>query len=54
MKKCIIRCPCCDIQLSVLIDDSGLATVFLLEENMISQSELAQDYGIEFGIEEVS
>ena len=45
-----ISCPCCNEKLKITISSSGTATAFLLEENMISQEELSNIFGIELGI----
>lgn len=47
-----ISCPCCNEKLKITISSSGTATAFLLEENMISQEELSNIFGIELGIVE--
>lgn len=47
-----ISCPCCNEKLKITISSSGNATAFLLEENMISQEELSNIFGIELGIVE--
>ena len=52
MNEYIVNCPCCGGQLKISIDSSGNATVFLLDKKPISQSELAEKYGIELGIVE--
>ena len=52
MNECIVNCPCCGEQLKISIDSSGNATAFLLDKKPISQSELAEKYGIELGIVE--
>ena len=52
MNEYVVNCPCCNHKLKIQLDSSGNATAFLLEENPISQSELAEKYGIELGIVE--
>ena len=52
MNVYIVNCPCCGEQLKISIDSSGNATAFLLDKKPISQSELAEKYGIELGIVE--
>ena len=52
MNKHIVRCPCCNEQIEISIDSSGIATAFLLDKNKISQNELFQKTGIELGIVE--
>ena len=52
MNEYIVNCPCCGEQLKISIDSSGNATAFLLDKKPISQSELAEKYGIELGIVE--
>ena len=52
MNAYIVNCPCCGEQLKISIDSSGNATAFLLDKKPISQSELAEKYGIELGIVE--
>ena len=52
MNEYIVNCPCCGEQLKISIDSSGNATDFLLDKKSISQSELAEKYGIELGIVE--
>ena len=52
MNEYIVNCPCCGEQLKISIDSSGNITAFLLDKKPISQSELAEKYGIELGIVE--
>ena len=52
MNEYIVNCPCCGEQLKISIDSSGNVTAFLLDKKPISQSELAEKYGIELGIVE--
>ena len=52
MNEYIVNCPCCGEQMKISIDSSGNATAFLLDKKPISQSELAEKYGIELGIVE--
>ena len=52
MNEYIVNCACCGEQLKISIDGSGNATAFLLDKKPISQSELAEKYGIELGIVE--
>ena len=52
MNEYIVNCPCCGEQLKISIDSSGITTAFLLDKKPISQSELAEKYGIELGIVE--
>lgn len=52
MNEYIVNCPCCGEQLKISIDSSGNATAFLLDKNKISQEELSNNFGIEFGIVE--
>ncbi len=52
MKEYIVNCPCCNNKISILINDSGEANVFLLDENNISHDELSRKYGIELGVRE--
>ena len=52
MNEYIVNCPCCGGQLKIFIDSSGNVTAFLLDKKPISQSELAEKYGIELGIVE--
>ena len=52
MKEYSFICPCCGEQLKISVDSSGNATAFLLDKKPISQSELAEKYGIELGIVE--
>ena len=52
MNEYIVNCPYCGEQLKISIDSSGNATAFLLDKKPISQSELAEKYGIELGIVE--
>ena len=52
MNEYIVNCPCCGEQLKISINSSGNVTAFLLDKKPISQSELAEKYGIELGIVE--
>ena len=52
MNEYIVNCPYCGEQLKISIDSSGNATAFLLDKKPISQSELAEKYGIQLGIVE--
>lgn len=52
MNEYIVNCPCCNHKLKIQVDSSGNATTFSLEETKISQSKLAEKYGIELGIVE--
>ena len=47
MNEYVINCPCCNHKLKIQLDSSGNTTAFLLEEKPISQSELAEKYGID-------
>ena len=50
MDKHIISCPCCGGKIIIEVNGSGTPTAFLFEKIPISQSELAEKYGIELGI----
>lgn len=50
MDKHIISCPCCGEKIIIEVNGSGTPTAFLFEKIPISQSELAEKYGIELGI----
>lgn len=52
MNEYVINCPCCGKKIKVQVTSSGNSTAFLFEEKPISQSELAEKYGIELGIVE--
>ena len=52
MNEYVINCPCCGEKIKVQISSSGYSTAFLFGEKPISQSELAEKYGIELGIVE--
>lgn len=52
MDKHIISCPCCGEKIIIEVNGSGTPTAFLFEKIPISQSELAEKYGIELGVVE--
>lgn len=52
MTEIKIKCPCCNNKIEIQVDSSGNTTAFLLDKTPISQSELAEKYGIELGIVE--
>lgn len=51
-EKYIISCPCCGEKIIIEVNSSGSTTAFLFEKIPISQSELAEKYGIELGVVE--
>lgn len=51
-EKYIISCPCCGEKIIIEVNSSGTPTAFLFEKIPISQSELAEKYGIELGVVE--
>lgn len=44
-----INCPCCNRQLKILVDDSGISTVFFNDQNQEEIEILLQEKSIYFG-----
>lgn len=49
MTDFMINCPCCNRQLKIIIDDSGILTVFFNDQNEEEIEILLQSKGIYFG-----